>query len=125
MLKRTVSTAFVGLSVATLSPCTVAETNQEFYSRNGTTLPRAIASYPGGVPYGVSSDPRHAQYGFRPPGITEGSSAVTSAQEARGNFERRFAADLEAYDQARRTRDNPEIRFNIAPREMPKPVTAK
>lgn len=70
MLKRTVSTAFVGLSVATLSPCTVAETNQEFYSRNGTTLPRAIASYPGGVPYGVSSDPRHAQYGFRPPGIT-------------------------------------------------------
>ncbi|MFM0226472.1 hypothetical protein [Paraburkholderia dipogonis] len=125
MLKRKVRTAFVGLSVATLLPCAMAETNQEFYSRNGTTLPRAIASYPGGVPYGVSSDPRSAQYGFKPPSITEGSSAVTSAQEARGNFDRRVTAELEAYDQVRRTRDKPEIRFNIAPREMPKPVTAK
>lgn len=124
MRKRTASHAFVGVLAAALLPWAMAETNQEFYSRNGTTLPRAIASYPGSVPYGVSSDPQRAQFGFSQPSITERSSAVTSAQEARGNFDRRVSAELEAYDQSRRTRDNPEIRFNIAPREMPKPVTA-
>jgi hypothetical protein len=124
MLNRTAGSAMVGLWVATLAPCVTAETNQEFYSRHGTTLPRAMASPPGSVPYGPSSDPRRAQYGFRQPGITEGSSAVTSAQEARGNFDRRFAAELESNDKARQARENPEIRFNIAPREMPKPVTA-
>ncbi len=105
MLKQVVS-----ISIATLSLYATAETNQEFYSRNGTTLPRAIASDPRSVPYGSGSS------------ITEQSSAVTSAQEARGNFDRRMNAELEAY-KARQANDNPEIKFNIPPREMPKPVT--
>ncbi|CAB3720671.1 hypothetical protein LMG24238_04866 [Paraburkholderia sediminicola] len=108
MLKQVVT-----ISLATLSLCAAAETNQEFYSRNGTTMPRAIAS-----------DPRSAPYGSKRPTITEDSAAVRASQEASGNLDRRAAAEQEAIDQAKRTRDNPEIKFNIAPREMPKPVTA-
>ena len=108
MLKQIVS-----ISLATVYLYAAAETDQEFYSRHGTSMPRAIAS-----------DPRGAPYGSNQPTITQDSAAVRASQEASGTFDRYAAAERDAIDQARRARNKPEIRFNIPPREMPKPVTA-
>ncbi|MFM0592959.1 hypothetical protein [Paraburkholderia dilworthii] len=91
-----------------------AENYQDYYRQRGTTLPRAIASDPMNKPYDL---------GPRVGGTADGST-LNMSREARREFDGRQQSELDARNAADQARRNPELKFNIRPPEMPKPVTA-
>jgi hypothetical protein len=88
-----------------------AQGNQEYYRRNGTSMPSAIGSDPSLPPY----RDRNGYIGMGP------GATTNMSREGRRGYEARVQDELKERERRAEEKKQPPIKLDIAPRETPMP----